>query len=101
MINITEIIVAIIGLLSALVTAFLVPYLKTKINAERWKQIQEITFVAVSAAEQLGITGKIADKYSYASAQVKTELDKLGLKYDESVIKDAIEAAVRQNFPNK
>lgn len=101
MINITDIIVAVIGLLSALITAFLVPYLRTKISAERWKQIQEITYVAVSAAEQLGITGKIKDKYTYASSQIKAELDKMGLKYDESVIKSAIEAAVRQNFPRK
>lgn len=101
MIDLTEIIVALIGVIGAVITCFLIPYLKTKTSTEQWNQIQKIAYVAVSAAEQLGITKVIEDKYEYAKSQVEAELQKLNIKLNEAEIKLAIEAAVRQNFPNK
>lgn len=101
MIDLTQIIVALIGVLGTIVTYFLIPYLKTKIDSERWEQLQKITFVAVSAAEQLGLSKVIEDKYQYAKVQIEQELQKLNIKINEAQIKAAIEAAVRQNFPNK
>ena len=99
LIDLTQMVVAVIGLLSASIAAYLVPYLKVKINSEKWNQWQEITFVAVSAAEQLGTGKKINDKFVYAKTYVQDELDKRGIKYDEYAVKTAIEAAVKQLFP--
>lgn len=43
----------------ALITAFLIPYLKTKINRETQERITEVVSVAVKAAEQTMQGGQI------------------------------------------
>ena len=43
----------------ALITAFLIPYLKTKINRETQERITEVVSVAVQAAEQTMQGGQI------------------------------------------
>ena len=49
----TEIIKAIIALITALVSAFFIPWLKAKIDAETLKKVSTYVDIAVSAAEQI------------------------------------------------
>ena len=53
MYDITPIIEAVAALIAALITAFLVPYIKSKTTAEQQKEINAWVKIAVSAAEQI------------------------------------------------
>ena len=49
----TQIISAVIALISALVSAFLIPWLKTKIDADKLQTLRTYVEIGVKAAEQL------------------------------------------------
>ena len=91
-------IVSLITALLGMITFQITNYLKVKLGAERWRQLQEITHVAIHAAEQLGASGKIKNKFEYAKTQIKNELSKRGLDWDEEAVKAAIEASIKENF---
>ena len=93
-IDLTEIIVALIGVLATVVVGYVIPLLRTKVGNEKWAQLLKIADVAVNAAEQLGIVGTIENKMEYAFAQVKLALAKQHLVYDDDTIKVAIESIV-------
>ena len=99
--DITQFVVSLVGLVFAALAMYAVPYIKLKLGAEQWTQLQSIVYVAVHAAEQLGVNKVIKDKYEYAADKVKAELARLKIQYDDDTIRAAIEAAVRQNFPKK
>ena len=52
-INITEIVIAVIGLASTIITCFLVPYIKTKTNKDQQQTLALVVQTAVQAAEQI------------------------------------------------
>ena len=58
-INLTEIIVAVLGLLGIIVTSVIVPFLKTKLTAEKQKDLANIVKIVVYAIEQLANSGVI------------------------------------------
>ncbi len=58
-INLTEIIVAFIGLLGVIVTSVLVPFLKSKMSVEQQKKLAQSVKIVVSAVEQLYSNGVI------------------------------------------
>lgn len=85
----TEIFEAVIALVAALITAFLVPYIKSRTTAQQQATIAGLVEVAVAAAEQLYESGQGEAKKSY----VVTWLQAAGVEVDDTV--DAmIEAAV-------
>ena len=97
--DITWIILAVLAVVAVIVTKFLVPYLKSKMTTEQWKQLVEKTALitkwvttAVNAAEIFfkGI-GLGADKNSYVLAFVRTLCEKFGITFDEEVVKAEIE----------
>lgn len=100
-IDLTQIIVAVIGLVATIVSVYVIPLLKSKVGNDKWDQLMKVASVAVDAAEQLGITGKVNDKFEYAATQVKLVCEKQGLKYDDETIRVAIEAAVLLLKQNK
>mgnify|MGYP002767786998 CR=1 FL=1 len=53
MIDITNVVSAVITLLVAVITTFLIPYLKEKVDAEKFEKIKAWTKVAVEAAEMI------------------------------------------------
>ena len=63
--DLTSIIEIVIALLSALVTTFLIPYLRKKVSAEKLEETKKWINIAVNAAEQLygGKTGKQKKEY--------------------------------------
>lgn len=90
--DITKIIVAVIGLLSTLLTVFLAPYLKTKLDSEKLKKLGELAKTFVLAAEQLIGKEKGAEK----KAQVQDWLKEKGYDVSLDEVNSAIEAAVKE-----
>ena len=89
-IDLTPALQALIMLLSALVTALVVPWLKTKLKAQQWDALVNVTRTAVFAAEQVYGSGWGRDKLRYAEEYITAK----GYKVDA----DLIEATVRQHF---
>ncbi|MCL1802973.1 MAG: phage holin family protein [Eubacteriaceae bacterium] len=91
-----EILNAIIGALTTLVTAVLLPlareWVKTRTSIATYEKIQQIASIGVQAAEQLyaGQTGVGAEKFSYVAELLK----KHDLKLDDEMIQAVIEALV-------
>lgn len=81
----------IITILVALVTMFVVPYIKSKLSAEDLKEIVKWVKIAVQAAEMIfKESGMGAKKKEY----VKDFLESHGIKYDSEQIDALIESAV-------
>lgn len=91
MTNITPIIEAVFALIAAIVTAIIVPYIKSRTTAQQQTQIAEWVRIAVTAAEQLYKgSGRGAEKKAY----VLDWLHEHGVTVDESKLDAMIESAV-------
>ena len=88
----TQIISAVIALISALVSAFLIPWLKMKIDADKLQTVRAYVEIGVKAAEQL-YTAAEGDK---KKAYVISFLAGKGIKFDVETVDKLIEAAVLQ-----
>jgi hypothetical protein len=86
MIDLTPLIQAAITLAVAAVTAFVIPWLKSKTSAERWNKYLGVIDVLVGAAEQMYGVGEGEKKME----QVQKWLEDRGYTFD---LKD-VEAAV-------
>ena len=95
-IDLTQTILAVLGIIATVITAYVIPLLKNKAGDARWTQFINIVSIAVDAAEQLGLTGAVSNKLEYATEQVKLAMLKHGLTYDDRTIRVAIEAIVLQ-----
>ncbi len=81
----------IITVLVALITMFVVPYIKSKVSAEDLTEIVKWVKIAVQAAEMIfKESGMGAKKKEY----VKDFLESHGIKYDADQIDALIESAV-------
>ena len=83
----TPILQAIIALLGALITYWLIPYIKSKASAQQQAYVSVLVRTAVQAAEQLYGAGMGNAKLDYAQQW----LNERGVKYSRA----EIEAAVR------
>lgn len=92
--DITEIVIAVIGALATIASTYFIPLIKGKLGAQKWTQLLNIASTAAYAAEQLGFAGLIEDKATKALEIAKGALLKQGIKYDDETIKAAIEEAV-------
>ena len=91
--NITPIIEAAAVLIAAIITAVIVPYIKSRTTAGQQRQINAWVKIAVVAAEQIFTgTGKGEEKKAY----VLSFLAEHGVKLDEARVNALIEAAVYQ-----
>lgn len=89
--NITTIIEAVFGLLAAVITAIVIPYIKSRTTAQQQEQINAWVRIAVTAAEQIYVgSGRGDEKKEY----VVTWLQEHGVTVDESKLDAMIEAAV-------
>ena len=52
-IDLTQVVIALIGLCSALITGYLIPYIRSKLTTEQEKKLRALVKVAVAAAEQI------------------------------------------------
>ncbi len=85
-IDITQIVVALIGLLSALITYRLIPWIKANTNVKQQAMIKAAVQTAVFAAEQIYGAGEGEKKFEYVVNWLKEQ------GYDVS--KTEIEGAV-------
>lgn len=90
-IDLTSIANALIALIAAIVTAFIIPWVKSKTSAAQFEKIKMWVTVAVEAAEQLyNGSGRGEEKKAY----VIEFLNKKGFKIDAETLDALIEAAV-------
>ena len=88
----TQIISAVIALISALVSAFLIPWIKTKIDADKLQTIRAYVEIGVKAADQLYDATDVPEKKAY----VLSFLAEKGITFDSEVVDKLIEATVLQ-----
>ena len=92
-IDLTPIVVALLGLLGAVVVRYLVPYIKARTTEEQRENIQMWTRIAVQAAEMIfRETGAGAEKYEYVANFLRSK----GFDLDVQEIKVLIESAVNE-----
>lgn len=90
-IDLTSIINALVALFAAIVTAFIIPWLRTKTTAAQFEKIKMWVTVAVSAAEQLYTgNGRGAEKKEYVINYMRSK----GVKIDSDTLDKLIESAV-------
>lgn len=90
-VDLTQIIVAILTLAISMVSAFLIPYIKTKVSAEQFATIKLWVQVAVQAAEMLYVgSGRGEEKKQYVLDFLKSK----GFSLNMEEIENLIEAAV-------
>ena len=91
MTDLTPIISAALTLIMAVITTFLIPYLKTKIDSNKFEKIQTWVKVAVEAAEMIYVgTSRGEEKKAY----VVQYLNSKGYTLDADSINNLIESAV-------
>ncbi len=90
--DITPVLNAVIALAAAVVTAFVIPWIKSKTTAAQREEINSWVKIAVTAAEQIYLgAGKGKEKKEY----VLKFLEEKNLKIDEESVDLMIESAVR------
>lgn len=90
-IDLTSIVEAVAALIAAIITGFVIPYLKNKIDAGKLDKIKMWVTVAVEAAEQLYTgSGRGAEKKEF----VLRFLNEKGFTIDADSLDKLIEAAV-------
>ena len=88
---VTSIANAVIALIAAIITAFVIPWIRSKTTAAQFEKIKMWVTVAVEAAEQLYTgSGRGAEKKAY----VVEFLNSKGFKIDAETLDKLIEAAV-------
>jgi len=92
MIDLTPIFQAVIALLAALITYKLIPWIRSKTDAQTQRNLETAARVAVYAAEQIFGAGHGADKMDYAIGV----LENSGFTLDADVIRATLESAVRE-----
>lgn len=91
MTDITIIIEAVFALIAAVITAIVIPYIKSRTTAQQQEEITAWVKIAVSAAEQIYTGGGRGEE---KKAYVLNWLEEHGVTLDETRINALIEAAV-------
>lgn len=97
-----QVILTLIPVLGAIVTYFIVPFLKAKIGNEKFNQYKEWAILGVKAAEMIWVeTGHGADKKAYVVDFLNKLFNKNKVVITEEQINVLIEAAVQELNNNK
>lgn len=90
-----KIVSAIITIITALITAYVIPFLKEKIGNEKYTKLTDFCILAVRAAEQLFTEEQWALKKEYVKACIKDFADRtLHLTLDDDDLDTLIEGCV-------
>lgn len=96
MTNITWILVGLILIIGGALTAFGIPFLRSKLSVEQINTLKQVANIAVYAAEQLFGAKMGKDKKAYALEYAKKLLAKFNLTFDEEAVDAAIESQVKE-----
>lgn len=92
--DITPVVGAIISLLGAIITAVIIPLIRSKTTAAQWATIKQWTATAVQAAEVLyNSGGQGEEKRDYVMQYVEAVCKSHGFKIDTDTIRNALEQA--------
>lgn len=92
-----KIILALIPILGAIITYFIIPYIRTLMSTEKLEQYKEWASLAVKCAEMLFTKqGMGADKKAYVVDFLNNMFNKNGTLISEQQIEILIEAAVNE-----
>lgn len=91
-IDLTQIILAVITLIGALITRYLIPWIKEKTNEKQFEALKLLAKVGVYAAEQIFSTEQWKEKKQY----VLDFLKKNGYEIDAPAVDALIESLVRE-----
>jgi hypothetical protein len=86
MIDLTPLLQAAIALAAAAITAFIIPWIKSKTDAEKWSKYTSVLDVLVKAAEQMYGVGEGPKKL----AMVQQWLEQRGYTVDPEAIQAAV-----------
>lgn len=92
-IDITQIAVGVIGIISAIVTGVVIPLIKSKVTNEQWNAIKNYALAGVQAAEILIGAGNGIKKFEKAKQYIEKQCAAHGIKIDTDTIQIAIENA--------
>lgn len=93
MIDLTVIIKAVVTLILALITSFLIPMIKAKVDADKFQTIQTWVMIAVEAAEQIFNQPRMGEQ---KKAFVEEFLMSKGFTLSVDEMDSLIEAAVHE-----
>ena len=91
-IDLTQIILAVITVIGAIITRYLIPWIKSKLDERQYDVFNGLVRVGVFAAEQLYNSGKIQDKKQYVLELLKGN----GYQIDDESVNALIEATVKE-----
>lgn len=91
-IDLTQIILAAITVIGAIITRYLIPWIKSKLDERQYDVFNGLVRVGVFAAEQLYNSGKIQDKKQYVLDLLKGN----GYQIDDESVNALIEATVKE-----
>lgn len=95
--NLFKVLIAIIPVLGAIVTGFIVPYLKTKIDSEKLSDVVKWVTYSVQAAEMLFVGEKLGeDKKEYVIGFIIDLLNKKKIVISREQLEILIESAVKE-----
>ena len=93
-IDITQIVVAVIGLLGIIITSVIVPLIKSKLTNSQWETILNYALAGVQAAEIIfNAQGQGEDKLRWVSEYITKQCAAHGIKIDMDTVRVAIENA--------
>lgn len=92
-IDITEVVVALIGVLSIFITSVVFPLIKSKLTNSQWETIKNYALAGVQAAEILIGAGNGIKKFEKAKQYIEKQCAVHGIKIDTDTIQIAIENA--------
>ncbi len=93
-IDITQIVVAVIGLLGIIITSVVVPLIKSKLTNSQWESIKNYALAGVQAAEIIfNAQGKGEEKLEWVTEYIENQCKAHGIKIDMDTVRVAIENA--------
>lgn len=90
------IIKTVVACVSVILTTFVIPWIKGKVNADKLAKIEEYTVLAVRCAEQIYTPEEWREKKDYVVAYVAKKAIKIGLYLTAEDINNLIEGIVNE-----
>lgn len=91
---ITKITESVLTVVVLLVSAYVIPWLKTKIKSDKLDQLKIFCEQAVRSAEQMFLPEQSEEKKQYVLNLINEQVAKLGLGLDEAEVNAIIEGIV-------
>lgn len=96
-IDITQIVVALIGLMSLVITSVIVPLIKSKLTSTQWQMIVNYAYAGVQAAEIIfNAQGQGDAKFKWVADYIEQRCAEHNIKIDTDTIKVVIENAWKE-----